>query len=191
MKNMSKGLRVIGGELRGKKLRSVHGMTTRPTTNRVRESIFNILSTRVCKAVVLDLFAGTGILGIEALSRGAQFALFIDHDKAPVDVIKKNLHACRLDGRGTVFRHDIQKGLPWLTSYPSPFGLVFMDPPYHQGLVKTALGHLHHSGSLATAAQVVVEHDPREPVPDTLPPFIRTDQRKYGKTLVSFLTYNI
>lgn len=182
---------MIGGELRGKKLQSVRGMTTRPTTDRVRESIFNILSTRVCDAVVLDIFAGTGILGIEALSRGAQFALFVDQDNAPVAVIKKNLHACRLDDRGKVIRHDVQKGLPWLAAYPSPFGLVFMDPPYHQGLVETALGHLHHSGSLATGAQVVVEHDSREPIPDRLPPFIRTDQRKYGKTLVSFLTYNI
>lgn len=186
------GVRVIGGERRGKKLLSVHGMATRPTADRVRESIFNIISSRVAGAMVLDLFAGTGILGIEALSRRACFAVFIDNCRAPIETIGKNLIACRFEARAKVIQQDVQTGLRWLKGNGPPFNLVFMDPPYLlKGLIGATLSHLHDSGALSPNALIVVEHSVAEPLPEILPEFKQIDQRKYGKTLVSFIHYII
>lgn len=190
-KGPSTGVRVIGGERRGKKLLSVYGMATRPTADRVRESIFNIISSRVPEAVVLDLFAGTGILGIESLSRGARFALFIDNCRAPVETIRKNLIACRFEARAKVIQQDIHRGLGWLKKECPPFNLAFLDPPYQKGLIGSTLVHLHDSGVLAPNALIVVEHSVAEPLPGMLPEFEQIDQRNYGKTLVSFIHYII
>lgn len=170
---------------------SVHGMATRPTADRVRESIYNIISARVTNASVLDLFAGTGILGIEALSRGARFALFIDNCPAPIQIIRKNLIACRFETRARVVQHDIQNGLRWLKTDGTPFSLVFVDPPYHQALIGGALSHLHDSGALSPDALIVVEHSIAAPLTELPPGFIRIDERNYGKTLVSFINYTI
>jgi 16S rRNA (guanine966-N2)-methyltransferase len=190
-KGPSTGVRVIGGERRGKKLLSVYGLATRPTANRVRESIYNIISSRVPEAVVLDLFAGTGILGIEALSRGARFALFIDSCSAPVETIRKNLIACRFEARAKVIQQDIQKGLRWLKNECPPFSLAFLDPPYQKALIGSTLAHLHDSGALSPNALIVVEHSASEPLPEILSEFKQIDQRNYGKTLVSFIHYII
>jgi 16S rRNA (guanine966-N2)-methyltransferase len=185
------GVRVISGERRGKKLLSVQGMATRPTADRVRESIYNIISSRVTEAMVLDLFAGTGILGIEALSRGARFALFIDNCRAPVETIRKNLTACRFEARAKVIQQDIRTGLRWLKNACPPFNLVFMDPPYQKALIGSTLLHLHDSGALSPNTLIVVEHSAAEPLPEILSEFKRIDQRNYGKTLVSFIHYII
>lgn len=190
-KGTATGIRVIGGERRGKRLLSVHGLATRPTADRVRESIYNIISARIANASVLDLFAGTGILGIEALSRGARFALFIDNSRAPVETIRKNLIACRFETRAKVVQHDIQNGLRWLKTDEAPFNLVFVDPPYQQALVGSTLSHLHDSGALSPDALIVVEHSVAAPLPELPPGFTRIDERNYGKTLVSFIHYTI
>jgi 16S rRNA (guanine966-N2)-methyltransferase len=190
-KGTTTGVRVIGGERRGKRLLSVRGLDTRPTADRVRESIYNIISARIANASVLDLFAGTGILGIEALSRGARFALFIDNSRAPVETIRKNLIACRFETRAKVVQHDIQNGLRWLKTDGAPFNLVFLDPPYHQALIAGTLSHLYESGSLSPDALIVAEHSVAVPLTELPSGFTRIDERNYGKTLVSFIHYTI
>lgn len=185
------GLRITGGDRRGKKLLSVRGLATRPTSARVRESIFNILSGRVHEAMVLDLFAGTGILGLEALSRGARYSLFVDSSPSAVAVIHKNLAACRFDTRAEVLQHDLQTAYHWLMPRVGPFSLVLMDPPYHQGIIAVALGHLHASGALAPGALVVAEHATTEVPGRCDPQFSVTDRRRYGKTSVTFLDYRL
>lgn len=190
-KGTATGVRVIGGERRGKRLLSVHGLATRPTADRVRESIYNIISSRVAEATVLDLFAGTGILGIEALSRGARFALFIDNCKAPVDIIRKNLIACRFEARAKVIQQDIEHGLGWLKNEGSPFNLVFLDPPYQKALIGSTLSLLFNSGALSPDSLIVVEHSVTEPLAGIPLGFGRIDQRNYGKTLVSFIHFTI
>ncbi|MFH0726319.1 MAG: 16S rRNA (guanine(966)-N(2))-methyltransferase RsmD [Pseudomonadota bacterium] len=187
----STGVRIIGGERRGKKLLSVHGLATRPTANRVRESIYNIISARVPEAMVLDLFAGTGIMGIEALSRGACFALFIDNCTAPIETIQKNLISCRFETRAKVIQQDIQKGLRWLKTVGPLFNLAFLDPPYQKALIGSTLSLLHDSGALSPNALIVVEHSIAEPLSGILSAFKQIDQRNYGKTLVSFIHYII
>ena len=181
------GLRIIGGELRGKKLYTIPGTLIRPTADRLRESIFNILSYMVNEAVVLDLFAGTGALGIEALSRGADSAVFIDNNKKALSVVERNIQSCAVDNRSQIIRWNIVKNLNCIKSVDSKFNLVFMDPPYNKGMIKPTLINLHDSGSLGKDACIVIEHTPFDPVPEDCKRFELTDQRKYGKTLISFI----
>lgn len=181
------GLRIIGGELKGKKLYTIPGTLIRPTSDRLRESIFNILSNLVKKAVVLDLFAGTGALGIETLSRGAESAVFIDDSKAALSVVERNIQSCAVDNRSQIIKWNIVKNLNRIKAVDSKFNLVFMDPPYNKGLIKPTLINLHDSGSLGRDACIIVEHTPFEPVPGACKQFELTDQRKYGKKLISFM----
>jgi 16S rRNA (guanine966-N2)-methyltransferase len=185
------GLRIISGRFKGKKLHSVPGITIRPTADRLRESIFNILYRRVLDATVLDLFAGTGALGIEALSRGAESAVFVDNNPKALSVIQRNISSCSFDKQTKIIKWDIKKNLNCLKLKAPAFDLVFMDPPYHRGMVTPALLNLKRSGSLKKGARIVVEHSPLEPIPAPVFMFEIADQRKYGKTLVSFLTYMI
>jgi len=185
------GPRIIGGDLKGRKLYTARGNIIRPTGNRQREAIFNILSHRVREASVLDLFAGTGAFGIEALSRGARFAVFIDNNKTVLPILEKNIRSCRLEDKSKIFRWNIQGRMDFLQSAAFSFDLVFMDPPYNNNYVTTALNNLHLSCCLQTGADIVVEHASAEPIPDKETVFTRHDQRQYGKTLVSFLTYMV
>jgi len=166
-------------------------MGTRPTANRVRESVFNILASEVKGARVLDLFAGTGILGLEALSRGAREAVFVDQHQQPLSVIRKNIASCGFDAVTRVLRCDLRLDFNWQCASGGGFQLVFMDPPYDRGFVNSTLARLHNSQLLAKDATVMVEHSPKEPVEKEVPPYVMNDQRKYGKTLVSFLIYAI
>ena len=184
-------IRIISGERRGKKLHSVPGLLTRPTADRVRESIFNIIGDRVRDTRVLDLFAGTGILGIEALSRGAEFALFVDDHSKPITVIKKNLAACHYESRSRVLQLDLSRAEKRMSVFEGKFQLAFMDPPYDQHLIAPMLSWLHQEAVLASGALVVAEHGVASPSFEPLAPFILADQRKYGKTLVSFLDYTL
>lgn len=184
-------LRIIGGSLRGKKLHTVNGMHVRPTADRLRESIFNILSSRVHEAIVLDLFAGTGAFGLEAISRGAEYAVFIDNNRDALAVIAKNIKACAVSRQTKIIRWNIKKNLNCIKSFNPAFNLVFLDPPYNQSIVKPALLGLFQSNSLEKEARVMIEHAVEEPLPKELQAYEIDDQRKYGKTLVSFLNYVI
>jgi len=183
------GLRIIGGELKGKKLYTKPGTLIRPTADRLRESIFNILSYQVKEAIVLDLFAGTGAFGIEALSRGADSAVFIDNNKTALSVVERNVQSCAVDNRSQIIRWNIVKNLNCIKSIGSKFDLVFMDPPYNKGQIKPSLINLHDSGSLGNDACIIVEHNYLEPIPETYSQLELIDQRKYGKKLISFMKY--
>jgi len=184
-------LRIIGGALKGKRLYSVRDMSIRPTADRLRESIFNILSHRVLDAVVLDLFAGTGALGIEALSRGAASALFVDNRKEALSVLKRNIDSCMLNQKANIVKWNVKQNLNCIRSKKQTFDLIFLDPPYDRNLIKPTLFNLDKSHSLKNEACIVVEHSLFEPIPTDLFVFGLLDQRKYGKTLVSFLNYMI
>lgn len=182
-------LRIIGGALKGRKLISVPGHHTRPTSDRIREAIFNILGSRVHGAMVLDLFAGTGALGIESISRGAERVLFIDTHKRAISVLQRNIDAFSLEKKTTVIQWNILKNLDCIPSIIHTVDLVFMDPPYNKHLIEPSLFNLHRSGCLASGARLIVEHSQLEAMPQSDLPFGLIDQRQYGKTLVSFLDY--
>ena len=184
-------MRIISGDLKGKKIRSIKGTKTRPTSDRLRESIFNIIAFNVQDACILDLFAGTGALAIEALSRGAKFAVFIDISKNAVSTIRENIKLCNLDDRVKVIKWDINKNLKCIEHSKPAFNLVFMDPPYDKNFLKPTLHNLHLSCCMEKGCLIIVEHSLREPIPKEPAIFEITDQRKYGKTLVSFLNYVI
>ena len=152
----------------------------------MREAIFNILSSLVAEAVVLDMFAGTGALGLEALSRGAQSAVFIDNHPDAIRLLNKNITACGMTAETRVVKWDITRDLNCLKGIRPGFDLVFLDPPYNQNLVQPALLHLHASNAVQSAATIVIEHSTDEPLPHDLDCFSLVDQRKYGKSLVSF-----
>ena len=182
-------MRVIGGTLKGRKLATIRGTIIRPTADRLREAIFNILADRVEKAVVLDLFAGTGALGIEALSRGAQSAVFVDNSKSAIAILKKNIKYCAIQENATIIKWDILKNLKFIKSFDPAFDLVFLDPPYNKDCIKPVLNNLYRNGALEKGACLVIEHSDYEPVPKEIPVFNITDERRYGRTLVSFLHY--
>jgi 16S rRNA (guanine966-N2)-methyltransferase len=175
-------MRIVGGELGGRVLRAPHGAATRPTSEKVREAIFNILGA-VEGARVLDLFAGSGALGIEALSRGAAHAVFVDAGKPALAAIRGNLRELGLESHADVLAMDAVLAARRVPA--APWDVVFVDPPYASDLAVRAVSALP-AGSLAPGARVVIEHDRRGTPPDALGSLIRTDQRRYGDTMVSF-----
>ncbi len=179
-------MRIIGGQLRGRKLHRPTGRDIRPTADRLREAVFNILGERVLDARVLDLFAGTGALAIEALSRGARDAVLVDRSRAAVRLAQRNLGACGLADRSRVIRWDIGRNLNCLSSWPRTFDLVFMDPPYGADILTPALAALTGCSALAPEALLVVE---LEAGGRLLPPegLREHDRRRYGGSEVVFL----
>jgi 16S rRNA (guanine966-N2)-methyltransferase len=178
-------LRVIGGSLKGKNLFSAKGLTLRPTSDRVKESIFDILQDQFQGRNVLDLFAGTGALGIEALSRGARRAVFVEGSKRSLGALRRNIEECRLNEHSEVLGREVQVAIKILEAREEVFGLVFLDPPYDRGEARRVLEALSKSPVLTPGTLVVAEHSLSEGI-DSIPALQRIDLRKYGRTLVSF-----
>ena len=178
-------MRVISGTLKGKKLLSAKGLSLRPTSDRVRESIFDILQGKVEGLRVLDLFAGTGAMGIEALSRGAISAVFIENQESSLEILRKNLSACRMEAVTQVLAKEAEEGLRLLEGQGGSFELIFLDPPYGKGLVRRTLGRLAESRLWVPETLIVAEHSPAEEVEGVFP-WERVDFRKYGGTRISF-----
>jgi 16S rRNA (guanine966-N2)-methyltransferase len=179
-------MRIVAGKFRGRPLAAPEGAHTRPTSDRVREAVFNILEHgiggfSIAGVRVLDLFAGTGALGLEALSRGAAFCLFVEEDAAARGLIRRNIEALGLAGITKVFRRDATDLGP--AGNRGGFGLAFLDPPYERGLAERALASAGKGGWLAPGAVVVVEESRRAAI--ALPAgFSVLDQRTWGDTQV-------
>ena len=178
---------MISGTLKGRRLKAPAGMAIRPTADRIKESVFNILAGCVQTKRVLDLFAGTGALGIEALSRGAASAVFVDQAKEALSTIRCNIRELGLEDRTRVIQWNILKNLNCLIPERDAFDLVFMDPPYETNAVSPALAGLLSCGVLSAGCRVVIEHSSREPVVKPMGALALIDQRRFGKTLVSFM----
>ena len=182
-------MRIIGGKHKRRKLLSVPGIDTRPTTDRVRETLFNILSSDIPNAFVLDIYAGTGALGLEALSRGAKYAAFFEFNPKALSIIKRNIATLKEEQNSRVVKCDATKKISFDESFKGKFDLVFMDPPYDKDMVKKTLVNLNDSKLLANGAICVVEHSKKELIED-IENFTVHDERVYGRTKVSFINYN-
>lgn len=182
-------MRVISGRMKGRKLSTLPGSAVRPTADRVKEALFNILARKPLDANVLDLFAGSGALGIEAISRGARSAVFVDRSPKVICVLRQNLDLCRIGSLATVLQWNIQKNLNCLHNFPYPFDLVFMDPPYGQELVAKAIAHLLHSGCLSEGATIVAEHEPGMEIDLSGTPLALFDTRRYGRNQLTFFQH--
>ncbi len=178
-------MRIISGKCRGKKLFTLKGSTLRPTSDRVREAIFDLLQKFPAGEKVLDLFAGTGALGIEALSRGAQKAVFIEGSARSCTVLRRNIEACRLTHQAEIVAREVQKGVKFLEERGDSFDLILLDPPYGKGLAYRTLQTLSRSSLVGPETLIVAEHSPDEDL-TSLPSLERIDWRKYRGTEVSF-----
>lgn len=185
-------MRIISGIARGRKLFTPGQSTAiRPTTDRAREALFSIIGDRVVSARVLDLYAGTGALGLEALSRGARQAVFVDSHPKALELIKKNCTLCLKNsatGKNSstlIIKHDLRRGLnmnlPALTE-DGVFDLVFLDPPYEKGLAQASLEALSTSQLLAQTSLIIAEECSGEKLPASFTRLALTDQRRYGDT---------
>lgn len=179
------GLRIIAGKARGRRLRSVPGDTTRPITDRTKESLFNILGGDIQGAALLDLFAGTGSVGIEALSRGAAFVRFVDQARQAVETVRANLASTGLAQGTEVLRLD---AFTLLDRPPDrQFDYIYVAPPQYKDMWKRALLSLDtHPGWLSPDAWVIAQIHPVEYQALTLQRLSEFDQRKYGSTLLVF-----
>jgi len=180
-------MRIVGGRLRGRNLSAPKSNAIRPTADRLRESLFNILAhgygDPIADARVLDLFAGTGALGLETISRGAAFALFVDDGAEARALMRDNIETLGLGGVTRIFRRDATKLGP---AHPiEPFTLVFLDPPYGHGLAEKALISAREGGWLAPETLIVVEEKAAAFVPP--PGFEQTERRAYDDTELIFL----
>ncbi|HET7090721.1 MAG TPA: 16S rRNA (guanine(966)-N(2))-methyltransferase RsmD [Anaerolineae bacterium] len=177
-------MRVISGTAKGRKLKAVPGDTTRPVTDRVKEAVFGIIGANVRDARFLDLFAGTGSVGIEALSRGAREAVFVEKERLALDAIRFNLEHTRLSARARVVRSDV---FGFLRGNPQAFEYIYVAPPQYRDLWLAVLGALDaRPGWLADDGEIVVQIDPREYQETALEHFEPIDRRRYGTTLVVF-----
>ena len=178
-------MRIIGGEFKGRRLLVPGGRKIRPTSDRVREAIFDILGPTWNFQRVLDLFAGTGSLGLEALSRGIPEAVFVEQGKGALTILRGNVKALSLRSRVWVLPLTVKRGLAVLGEKEEAFDLIFMDPPYGKGLVSKTLEEIVRRGIITPTAVIVAEHSPRE---ETLPPLslVLSQQRRYGDTALSF-----
>ncbi len=180
-------LRIIAGNFRGRRLRAPRGLRIRPTSDRLRESIFNIIGPDIQDQKIIDLFAGTGAMGIEALSRGAEYGVFIDKNPLALTCVRTNITPLVAERRWRIIRWDAGRSLRCLSALEMRFGYAFIDPPYGKGLAERALKNLIAADVMQPGGLIVLEHHQREEVKPLDKDMTLWDQRRYGKTLVTFL----
>ncbi|MBT8491189.1 MAG: 16S rRNA (guanine(966)-N(2))-methyltransferase RsmD [Deltaproteobacteria bacterium] len=178
-------MKVIGGRAKGKRIYVPKGAVIRATTDRTKESLFNILPS-VEGSSFLDLFAGTGNVGIEALSRGASQCVFVEKDPHLIKAIKKNLQHCGFADQFDIIPFPVEKGIRGLAKRKECCDIIFADPPYIQGLVQKTINLLMKYSILSIQGIVVIEHSPKETFHDADKKIVLSDQRRYGDSMLSF-----
>ena len=182
-------MRVIAGEARGRRLKPPQGRNVRPTADRVRESLFNVLAPRLAGCAFLDLCCGSGAVGIEALSRGAARAVFVDAAAASLRLVAENLAGTGLGetGRHRLVRAEAARAVADLAARGEHFDLVFIDPPYGQDLLPPVLAAL--APLLAPAGWAIAEHHHRDPVPERAGGLVRFRRLTFGETVLSLYAH--
>jgi len=180
-------MRIISGSSKGRRLATRKSDAIRPTSDRVKESLFGILGDRVKERRVLDLFAGTGNLGIEALSRGARRAVFVEMGRQAVPVIRRNLAECGMWDRSEIVPKDVIRAIGVLKERSERFDLILVDPPYGKGMVQRTLLKLSSNPIYHDDSILVIQHDRREPLSSSAGNWNLIRQKRIGDTLISFL----
>jgi len=180
-------MRIIGGESRGRAIRLPGGCRIRPTADRVKEALFNILEPVEGKSFI-DVFAGCGNVGLEALSRGARGSVFVEKDLRLIEAIRENLRLLGFEGRAEVIAADAEKGVRRLRKRGERFDILFADPPYEEGFLSVIIKCLEGAELLTENGIIILQHSLREPLKQSFTQALAvTDQRRYGDTLLSFL----
>ncbi len=177
-------MRIVGGSRRGRRLLPPRSAATRPTADRVRESLFNVLGQRLAGGEVLDLYAGTGALGLEALSRGAERAVLVEAAAEAAELCRSNAAALGFLGQTEVLRVRVERALERLQREGRRFSLAFADPPYAAQAGAWVMGAV--APLLGEGGMLVVEHDRREELPEASATLFRVDHRRFGDTVLSF-----
>jgi len=183
-------MRVIAGEHKGRPLAAVPGKGTRPTTDKVKESIFNMIGPYFDGGWALDLYAGTGGLGIEALSRGMEKAVFVEIDSRAFAVVKENISALRLEQKAELYRNDSRRALKALAKREIQFDAVFLDPPYAKQKIEEEIAILQESSLLAPDAWIVAEHDADDRLAETIGDCRCERSAVYGDTRISIYRFD-
>ena len=182
-------MRVIGGNARGRRLKVPKGQAVRPTSDRVKEALFNILPHDLSGIRLLDLFAGTGNVSIEAISRGAAEAILIDSSEKSGKVIRENLRSLNFTDRASVRIVPVSRALRLLARRGETFDMIFLDPPYQRSWVRACLEPISSGNLLRKSGTLVVEHSAREQPETEYGSLVLKDQRKYGDTWLSFFEH--
>jgi 16S rRNA (guanine(966)-N(2))-methyltransferase RsmD len=181
-------MRIITGKARGLHLNVPKNYDVRPTADRVKESLFNIIGSKAVGAAVLDLFAGSGNLGLESWSRGARFVQFVDNSRVSLKLTESNILKCRAEADCKVLKHDAEAAVDLLYKQRHRFDLIFVDPPYNKGWVQKILAKLVKSPLLAENGWMIAEHSMHDDISDAVPEeyeIFRSQQ--YGETVLSFI----
>ena len=179
-------MRVISGKARGLKLNTPKNDDVRPTTDRVKESLFNMINSYIMDSDILDLFAGTGSLGIECLSRGANQCIFVDNSKESINIVKSNIKKARVENESIVLNLDFKSAINSLSSKNKQFDVIFMDPPYYKNMFSDALSAVDNNNLLKEDGIIVVEHDTVDKFPDNMGRLYKSREKKYGNTTLTF-----
>ncbi|MFC0298060.1 16S rRNA (guanine(966)-N(2))-methyltransferase RsmD [Geobacillus jurassicus] len=178
-------MRVISGTCKGRNLQAVPGMSTRPTTDKVKEAIFNMIGPYFSGGIGLDLFAGSGGLGIEALSRGLERVIFVDHDRKAVQTVRKNVAACGLEKRAEIYCNDAGRALKAVAKRGLCFAVIFLDPPYKEKQWPIWLSSIAERRLLEPDGVVVAEHSAEVELPEEVDGLKRWKRETYGITGVT------
>lgn len=179
-------MRIITGIAKGRRIKAPEGLNTRPTSDRVKESMFNILSNRYSFENVLDLFAGSGNLGLEAISRGAKKCVFIEQNKEAYNTLVENIKSLKFENNSEYYRQDAFVALEILSKRGEKFDLIFLDPPYGKGLVEQSIKLIDSKGLLRDGGVIVSEQDVNDVLPENINEIKRIRLEKYGRTTVAF-----
>lgn len=179
-------MRVIAGVAKGRKLQTVEGLSTRPTTDRIKETLFNMIAFDLPQCKFLDLFSGSGAIGIEALSRGAEHAVFVENNLECQRMIEQNLIHTKLDKQARIVGLEMQKALLQLSNEKAVFDIIFLDPPYETEMIQPTLLEIVHSGLLSKDGYVIAEHAAKIPLPSVSGLRILRE-KEYRTTVLTFL----
>lgn len=182
-------MRIIAGEAKGRKILSPEGMNTRPTLDRIKESIFNIIQTRVYGSVAIDVFSGTGSLGLEAVSRGAKECYLVDKHPVSFSLLKQNVQNLKFEDRCNCLNMDSYEALKMLGKKGKKFDLVFIDPPYRKEMIPPAIDIINQYDMLVKGGLIVCKIDTVETIYAGDDVIVLKDHRKYGNTTVCFYAY--
>ena len=183
-------LRVISGSRKGFKLNAPKGLDTRPTQDRIKESLFNIIGNIDDNSVVLDLFSGTGAIGIEFLSRGAKKCCFVDDSQESIRTIKNNLVKTKFEEKSETYKNNVFNVINVLGRKKVGFDFIFMDPPYNRGYENKVLKTICDNNLLREDGLIIIEHGKGLPFEKTFYYLKKIDERNYGDTTITFYTYN-
>lgn len=173
-------MRIISGTCKGRKLKSVPGKSTRPTTDKMKETIFNWIGPYFSGGSCLDLYAGSGGVGLEALSRGMDLVVFVDNNKQAIQTVKTNVSMCGMDDKCEIYNNDSERALKAIVKRNLQFDLIFLDPPYKRQKLNMLLEMIEKKSLLKESGCIICEHDPEVILPDTIGELEQVKSASYG-----------